>query len=137
METNFRISGRYAFVDFNDPIVATIAIEDLNGTKLNGRKVEVKQAFSKEEVEQREARRRRAEMRLEAERRAALGVSGDDVEVSPKEFDAGATDEGIEDVISGVNPRGEQNDAKENRGEDDDEVVVSEERNVEVEAIAV
>lgn len=61
-------------MDYHDPVMATIAIEDLTGTELGGRKVEIKEAFTKKEIEDREAHRRRLERRLEAERRVALGI---------------------------------------------------------------
>lgn len=63
-------------MDYQDPIFATIAIDDLTGTELLGRRVEVKAAITRREAREREAYRHRVEKRLEAARRAALEGSG-------------------------------------------------------------
>lgn len=68
----------YGFVDFDQPMTATIAIEELNGKIFHGRRVELKPGYTKREYDIMENDRRWAEGQLERERRAATEASGVD-----------------------------------------------------------
>lgn len=64
---------RYGFVDFDQPLTATIAIESLSGQELNGRVVELKPAITTRERKRKELLREWEERCLEEDRRVAQG----------------------------------------------------------------
>ena len=61
---------RFGFVDFEQPLTATIALEELNGTEFHGRIVELKPAVTTREKRIREATEDWEQRSLEKERRS-------------------------------------------------------------------
>lgn len=64
---------RFGFVDFTQPLTATIALEELNGKEFHGRIVELKPAISTREKQRQAATEEWEQRSLEKERRAAEG----------------------------------------------------------------
>ena len=64
-------AARFGFVEFNQPLTATIAIEDLSGKEFHGRVVELKPAILPQEKQRSEAKREWQE-RLALERESPI-----------------------------------------------------------------
>lgn len=69
---------RFGFVDFEQPLTATIALEELNGKEFHGRIVELKPAITTREKRIQEATGDWEQRSLEKERRSAEGYADED-----------------------------------------------------------
>lgn len=70
--------ARFGFVDFEQPLMATIALEELNGKEFHGRIVELKPAITAREKRMQEATGDWEQRSLEKERRSAEGYADED-----------------------------------------------------------
>lgn len=98
---------RYGFVDFDQPLTATIAIENLNGKELNGRVVELKPAITTREKQKKEALREWEQRCLEEDRRVAEGYPRREVAPPPKKKmeDFGITVDEFLEMVGRTNSR--------------------------------
>lgn len=98
---------RYGFVDFDQPLTATIAIESLNGKELNGRVVELKPAITTREKKRAEALREWEQRCLEEDRRVAQGYPRRVVAPPPKKqiADHGMTVDEFLEMVGRTNSR--------------------------------
>eukprot|EP00752_Nemacystus_decipiens_P003196 g2957.t1 len=102
-----KTSKGYGFVDFDQPLTATIAIENLNGKELNGRVVELKPAITTREKEMKEALRQWEQRCLEEDRRVAQGYPRREVPPPPKKkmADFGVTVDEFFEMVGRTNSR--------------------------------
>lgn len=98
---------RYGFVDFDQPLTATIAIENLNGKELNGRVVELKPAITTREKQMKQALHDWEQRCLEEDRRVAQGFPRREVPLPPKKkiADFGFTVDQFLEMVGRTNSR--------------------------------
>ncbi|CAM9657814.1 unnamed protein product [Laminaria digitata] len=73
-----KTSKGFGFVDFEQPLTATIALEELNGKEFHGRIVELKPAITTREKRIQETTEEWEQRSLEKERRSAEGYADED-----------------------------------------------------------
>ncbi|CAM9379866.1 unnamed protein product [Ectocarpus sp. 6 AP-2014] len=120
-----KTSKGYGFVDFDQPLTATIAIETLNGKELKGRVVELKPAITSREKRRKQALRDWEQRCLEEDRRVEQGYPRREVPLPEKKkmADFGVTVDEFLEIVGRTNSRTAKKQPKyaEEIGYDDDD----------------